>query len=56
MPEARLCAKWVCVLGVASLAAAGGYRDSLGGVLMLGPSSLGCSGAGMLCYDPQLPG
>lgn len=54
MPEACLCAKWVCVPGAASLAAGGGYRDSLGGVSVVGPSSLGCSGAGMLCCEPPV--
>lgn len=55
-PEVCLCAEWVCVPGAASLALAGGYKASLGGVSTVEPSSLGCSGAGMLFCDPQFPG
>lgn len=55
-PESCLCAKQVCIPGAASLAAARGYGNCLGVVSVVGLLCLVCSGAGMLCYDPQFPG
>lgn len=56
MPEIRLCAKQVCNPGAASLAAARGYGNCPGVVSVVGLSYLVCSGAEMLCYEPQFPG
>lgn len=52
MTEPCLCAKRVCVPRADSLPATGSCTGSLGGALVAGPLSLGCSGAGMRCYDP----